>query len=367
MLPPALRALVRSTPTTARVPNRAVLSVTGSQAAEFLNGIVASTVPQPDAHFFTAFLQAQACAYPRSGRVLHDAFVHAHVTPEGKKGYFVEYDSRSSEAPPLLTMLKRYVLRSKVKLRDVSEEYDVWAAWGSEKERAWESSRQWDYSRSGAVEPVWNEQNPWGTVSVPLQDRRAVGMGSRILIRKGDRPQGLSDYDVATSDDYTRHRILHGTPEGNIDIPPDQAFPMDSNLDFMGALDFRKGCYVGQELTVRVYHTGLVRKRIFPVMLNAEGSSTPSLPSGTDIRVRSITANPDGTRKPKPRGTGKLLTSVDGVGLALLRLEHVTAAEKGESEFYINRPNSDGSMAETVSVQPWRPEWWPMFRLESEQ
>ncbi|GJE84610.1 aminomethyltransferase folate-binding domain-containing protein [Phanerochaete sordida] len=359
MLRPSVHALLRHTPTLAPVPHRAVLAVTGSQASEFLNGIVASTVPPPGAHFFTAFLQAQ-------GRVLHDAFVHAHTSPEGRTGFLVEYDARASEAPPLLAMLKRYVLRARVKLRDVSDEYDVWAAWGSDREKAWESTRQWGYSRSGAVEPVWNEEAPWGSVSGPLHDRRAVGMGARVLSRKGDRPQGFSDYDVATSDDYTRHRILHGVPEGNIDITPDQAFPMDSNLDFMGALDFRKGCYVGQELTVRVYHTGLVRKRIYPVLLGAEGSAAPSLPAGTDIRVRAIASSPDGARKPRPRGTGKLLSSIDGVGLALLRLEQASAVEKGESEFYVDATADDGSSI-SVPVSSWRPEWWPEFRSESEQ
>lgn len=62
MLPPALRSLVRTTPTIAPVPHRALLSVTGSQAKEFLSGIVASTVPpSPDYHFYTAFLHAQVC------------------------------------------------------------------------------------------------------------------------------------------------------------------------------------------------------------------------------------------------------------------------------------------------------------------
>ena len=41
-------------------------------------------------------------------------------------------------------------------------------------------------------------------------------------------------HDVATAEDYILHRILHGVPEGPIDIPPVQAFPMDSNFDFMG-------------------------------------------------------------------------------------------------------------------------------------
>jgi folate-binding protein YgfZ len=77
---------------------------------------------------------------------------------------------------------------------------------------------------------------------------------------------------------------MHGVSEGIHDIPPMQSFPMDSNLDIMGAgqflsasffnwpnftpVDFRKGCYVGQELTVRTYHTGVIRKRILPVTIH---------------------------------------------------------------------------------------------------
>ena len=61
-LPPVLRSLVRRTPTVAHVPNRALISVTGSQAAEFLNGLTAASVPgHPQSHFYTAFLHAQVC------------------------------------------------------------------------------------------------------------------------------------------------------------------------------------------------------------------------------------------------------------------------------------------------------------------
>ena len=88
-------------------------------------------------------------------------------------------------------MLKRYILRSKVKVRDVTEEYDVWAAWGSDAEKSWETERQWNGARSGVVEPVWNNGEgshcPWGRESGVLHDRRAVGMGRRLLVRKGDR------------------------------------------------------------------------------------------------------------------------------------------------------------------------------------
>lgn len=89
-------------------------------------------------------------------------------------------------------MLKRYVLRSKVKLRDVSEEYDVWAAWGSATESETEmeiAGRKWSWARSGAVEPDWSGESswPWGMEERKVRDRRAVGMGKRLLVGKGEK------------------------------------------------------------------------------------------------------------------------------------------------------------------------------------
>jgi hypothetical protein len=46
--------------------------------------------------------------------------------------------------------------------------------------------------------------------------------------------QDISSHDVGSTDDYHLHRILHGVPEGTVDIPPMHAFPMESNLDAMG-------------------------------------------------------------------------------------------------------------------------------------
>ncbi|KAL6306687.1 Aminomethyltransferase folate-binding domain-containing protein [Sparassis latifolia] len=363
MLPRSVRALVRNVPTIAPIPQRSILSVTGSHAAEFLNGIVASAIPKsPQNHFFSAFLHAQ-------GRVLYDVFIYAHPSPSGNRGYLIECDSRSSEAPPLLPMLKKYVLRSKVKLRDVTEEYDVWSAWGSDEEKKWETERQWNAVRSGAVEPVWDGEPewPWGADAGVLRDRRAVGMGHRLLVRKGDKPQEASTHDVASSDDYLLHRILNGVPEGVTDIPPTHAFPMDSNLDIMGALDFRKGCYVGQELTVRTYHTGVLRKRILPVVIHPEDSGDTTadatqFPSDTDIRTHHVSTQDDGAPKPRPRGTGKLLSSIHGVGLALLRLEHVSAVENGTATFELKVDGDD----RTWGVSHRWPDWWPRPTLEQE-
>jgi transferase CAF17, mitochondrial len=104
--------------------------------------------------------------------------------------YLIEYSPPPegvADVPPLFSYLKRHVLRSKVKVRDVSEEFDIWSAWGSELDKKWETKREWLWSRSGAVEPVWNGDGPWGTDAGFIRDRRAVGMGRRLLVPHGQK------------------------------------------------------------------------------------------------------------------------------------------------------------------------------------
>lgn len=120
------------------------------------------------------------------GRIQYDVFVWA--LPEGgvqQPGYLIEYDPRPSEAPPLLTLLKRYVLRSKVRLKDASNDFDVWTAWGRQHD---EPDRQWRFGNRGAVEPIWNDISAWhGKDQWSIRDLRGVGMGSRILVPKNER------------------------------------------------------------------------------------------------------------------------------------------------------------------------------------
>ena len=122
-------------------------------------------------------------------------------------------------------------------------------------------------------------------------------------------------------------------------------------------VDFRKGCYIGQELTVRTYHTGVIRKRIFPVALHQSsrvleevGQLITEAPADATIRPLVLDAGGDIR---KPRGTGKLLNSVKGIGLALLRTDHLEAVDKGGVGLAI------GEGPEQKHVSYWYPDWWP--------
>ncbi|KAF4574909.1 GcvT family protein [Pleurotus pulmonarius] len=356
-----LRCALRSSPTIAQIWHKTIISVSGSHASSFLNGLLSTSVHDPPrGPFFSAFLHPQ-------GRVIHDIFVYTSVDAAGRPGYLIEYDASAGtpESDSLLAMLKRHVLRSKVKLRDVTNEYDVWSVYGSENESAWEQPRRWKWAASNVVEPEWPpEEWPWGTEHGVIRDRRAPGMGKRVLVRKGDQPQEASTHDLGSSLSYLLHRIQHGVPEGSIDIPPQQAFPMDSNLDIMGGLDFRKGCYVGQELTVRTYHTGVVRKRILPVVVYPPGKRptevnisrlSPTLPHSLDIHARVLREPGDDRPIPRPRGTGKLLSNTQGMGLALLRMEHVAAVENGTAQLEVSDPKT----GDIFQIAHWWPDWWP--------
>lgn len=329
------------------------------------------------------------------GRVLQDAFVYNHPT---SNGYILDYDSHppvvdadtevggnTPPVPPLINYLKQFVLRTKVKVRDISEEYDIWASWGSEHEASWETMRNWRWAeRSNIPEQLWEEgDTPWGKEPLLLRDRRAVGMGQRRLVSKGVKPPETRTYDTVTDEDYTIHRIVRGVPEGSQEIIPGTSFPMEANLDVMGggtysifisrfdskkyspasSVDFRKGCYIGQELTVRTYHTGAIRKRIFPVAIHDSSEPLEEVErliseAPADKTIKPLVLNAGGDIR-KPRGTGKLLNGVRGVGLALLRTDHLEAVDKGGVGLVI------GEGSERRRVSYWYPDWWP-HRVEEQ-
>jgi folate-binding protein YgfZ len=136
---------------------------------------------------------------------------------------------------------------------------------------------------------------------------------------------------VVEEQQYHLRRYMTGIPEGPLEIPRESALPMEVNIDLSHGIDFKKGCYVGQELTIRTKHTGVVRKRILPIQLYNPPSSEPTdhtkfdtaipTPSpGTDIKE----LGENGSLK-KGRAAGKIVASMGNVGLALCRLEMMTS------------------------------------------
>lgn len=164
-----------------------------------------------------------------------------------------------------------------------------------------------------------------------LTDCRAPGMGQRLLLASGSVaagavPDELEGVEQAPFSAYTIRRYLRGVPEGQGEIPRDDSLPMNYNFDIMSGIDFKKGCYIGQELTIRTHHTGVVRRRVLPVALYGPESGPPdALAYNGDGGAGTLADGQDIKRDDKrQRSVGKLIASVGNVGLGLCRLEQMS-------------------------------------------
>lgn len=124
-----------------------------------------------------------------------------------------------------------------------------------------------------------------------------------------------------------------GLPEGVKDLPPGVALPLESNLVYMQGISFSKGCYIGQELTARTHHTGVVRKRLMPVRLSVP---VQDLEEGAALETQS--GKPAGKHR---AGVGKL-------GLSLVRTANAKEVLTVKSKHNI-----------TATLEASVPDWWP--------
>ena len=113
---------------------------------------------------------------------------------------------------------------------------------------------------------------------------------------------------VADADAWKRLRWLDGIAEGTAEIPPEKALPLEMRLDLDGGINFEKGCYIGQEVTARTRHRGLVKRSYAPVRIDGPVEApAPILADGRDA--------------------GTLFSAIEDnegmLGLASIRLEHL--------------------------------------------
>jgi folate-binding protein YgfZ len=190
-------------------------------------------------------------------------------------------------------------------------------------------------------------------------------MGQRLLLPRGGEAKdtAIGSTEQVPLSVYTLRRYLRGVAEGEDEIPRGESLPMNHNLDLTGAIDFKKGCYSGQELTIRTHHTGVVRRRILPIALydtdgvvpdHLEYEPASTLP-GAALRGNDIRR--DDERK---RATGSVIAAIGNVGLGMCRLEQMSdLVVSGEgapfdpaSSFFV-----EGGDGERYGVKAFVPEW----------
>jgi folate-binding protein YgfZ len=224
---------------------------------------------------------------------LYDAFLYK----DAEDACYLEIDAKQVES--VKEHLMRYKLRSKFKLEDIDPVgLSVYAM-----------TEQLDASAGSCM-----AQQP---------DRRGPDMGYRVLANPADIS---AHHDASPLSAYTIRRFLRGIPEGSEEFGNNASgLPLERNLDLMGGVDFHKGCYLGQELTVRTYHTGVIRKRVLPIRLAETVDALPvTAEDGIDEGSGEI-VYPDAPLDVKTEGpgrpTGRVIGQLGNIGLALYRLD----------------------------------------------
>jgi len=147
---------------------------------------------------------------------------------------------------------------------------------------------------------------------IAYRDERDPTLGTRYInLAFG----ALKEFDEGLFDDiYHPFRVAAGVPEFGPDYGRDSVFPHDVGMDLLGGVDFKKGCYIGQEVVSRMQHRGTARRR--PVIV--DGVSV----TATDVPI-----------KVGGRDAGTVGVSADGKAVAIVRLDRfdggeVTVADK---------------------------------------
>ncbi len=285
---------------------RGVLAVRGLEAVPFLQGLVSS-----DLNRITAEQAGYGALLTPQGKFLFD-FILLRAADE------LLLDTERARLGQLLQRLTMYRLRSKVELEDVSERWAVAAALGDGVAARFDLP-----DRPGACRRLAD--------GFALVDPRLPQLGVRVLLppdRIGPTLEslGLARLEPAA---YEQARLTLGVPDGSRDLVVERSTLLESGFEELHGVDFAKGCFVGQELTARMHYRGLVRKRLLPVVLKG-----PRPEPGTIIRLGE-------------REAGEMRSSVDGRGLALLRLDRIAEAEQAGT------PLSAGA----TEVVPVKPDW----------
>lgn len=93
-------------------------------------------------------------------------------------------------------------------------------------------------------------------------DPRFPPLGARMIMN-GDEYKN-ENFSLLPTANYNMYKTLHAVVEGPELV---DKIPFHYNIDLLRGISFTKGCYIGQELVARSYHTGIVRRRVFPFIL----------------------------------------------------------------------------------------------------
>jgi hypothetical protein len=228
--------------------DRGILYVHGEDVSEYLQNIITNDISK-----VTDNMSCFASLLTPQGKYLFDFIIIKH-----KKGYFV--DCEKTQIDQLYKQLKVYKLRSRVEILNLSNEFVV-AAISKEKFLSLEGSKEENgFTVKYREDPV-------------VLDPRNKELGGRLVINLEKLYLSIEKLELKTSESkiYYNFSFKLGIPPLHTDQLKNQLFGIECNFDELNGIDFKKGCYVGQENTARIKLKNKLNKRLLPIeVINGE-------------------------------------------------------------------------------------------------
>ena len=249
---------------------RAILYINGEDVKDFLQNLISNDIRKvSDTNScFTSLLTPQ-------GKFLFEFIVIKH-----KSGFLI--DCEKSQVDGLFKQLNIYKLRSQIEILNLSNEFVV-TAFSHEKFLTFDNSKnQAGFTLKYREDPIF-------------LDPRNKDLGARLIINLEKLHLSLKLLNLKSSnidEYYTLSRDL-GIPQINTDKLQNEIFGIECNLEELNGLDFKKGCYIGQENTARIKLKNKLSKKLFPIQLESKNIKTNDLITKNNKEVGKVLIDGD--------------------------------------------------------------------------
>jgi len=217
------------------------------------------------------------------GKYLNEFFI-----TQNNKGYLLDCSENSTSE--LIKDLSKYKLRSKVEIEDFSSEFVIGVINNSKFKELQEELKS-------------NENTITYRDSTIFLDPRNEKLGARVVSNLEKLYLTIKKLNLTIIDSKEYYSLAYklGVPEKGLLNLKDQLFGLEANFEKLQAIDFKKGCFVGQENTARMKLKNKLRRRLLPV------SSSEELNIGDEITFNNIKIGKILIDKPYPFGLIKVL------------------------------------------------------------
>ena len=250
--------------------DRAILYLNGEDTKEFLQNLISNDINKVNESnsCFSSLLSPQ-------GKFLYEFIIVKH-----KSGYIV--DCEKSQSVELFKQLSIYKLRSKVEILNLSNEFVV-AAFSHEKFLSFEDAKDVaGFTLKYREDPI-------------ILDPRNKNLGARLIINLEKLYLSLKKLDLHDSNLKDYYSLSHklGIVPKDFNKLQNKIFGIECNYEELNGIDFKKGCYVGQENTARIKLKNKLSKRLLPIdIIKGELSESESI-YYKEIEIGKVLINSD--------------------------------------------------------------------------